>query len=195
MTASYPSSVKSFTTKVDGTTTIEASHINDLQDEVVAVQTALAVSPFTIDDTVTAGASPASVANLLDMYANILKQITGESTWYANPDTSIGSASTFVNFTYQNSWVDYGSGYNPGSYCKDKFGLVHLRGLIKNGTVGAYAVATLPTGFRPPYHQYFAQNSNGAMCSIAVLSTGAIQVAAGNNVWVSLDGLTFQATQ
>ena len=42
MAASYPSSAKSFTTKTDGAgQTIFAAHVNDLQDEVVALETAL----------------------------------------------------------------------------------------------------------------------------------------------------------
>jgi hypothetical protein len=42
MAASYPSSTKSFTTKTDGPSqTIVAAHVNDLQDEVVAVENAL----------------------------------------------------------------------------------------------------------------------------------------------------------
>jgi hypothetical protein len=38
--ASYPTSIKSFTTKIQGDT-VNASHINDLQDEVVAIETQL----------------------------------------------------------------------------------------------------------------------------------------------------------
>lgn len=38
MTASYPSAVKSFTTKVDFTDTVLAAHVNDLQDEVNSLQ-------------------------------------------------------------------------------------------------------------------------------------------------------------
>lgn len=42
MSASYPTSTKSFTTKVDGPGhTISASHVNDLQDEVVAIENGL----------------------------------------------------------------------------------------------------------------------------------------------------------
>lgn len=41
MTASFPTSVKTFSNKVDGTSPIEASHINDLQSEIVAVETAI----------------------------------------------------------------------------------------------------------------------------------------------------------
>ena len=40
--ASYPTSVKSFTTKVNGAgNTIDASHVNDLQSEVTAIETDL----------------------------------------------------------------------------------------------------------------------------------------------------------
>lgn len=39
MTASYPTTVKSFTTKVDFTDTVLAAHVNSLQEEVVALQT------------------------------------------------------------------------------------------------------------------------------------------------------------
>ena len=41
MTASYPTTVKSFTTKVDFTDTVLAAHVNSLQEEVVALQTEL----------------------------------------------------------------------------------------------------------------------------------------------------------
>lgn len=44
MAASYPGSIKSFTTKTDSSDVIRASHINDLQDEVVAVETQLGIT-------------------------------------------------------------------------------------------------------------------------------------------------------
>ena len=44
MTASYPTSIKSFTTKTDSTDVILASHINDIQNEVVAVETQLGIT-------------------------------------------------------------------------------------------------------------------------------------------------------
>jgi len=45
MPATYPSGAKSFTTKVDGPTqTIFAAHINDAQDEIVAIESALATN-------------------------------------------------------------------------------------------------------------------------------------------------------
>lgn len=44
MAASFPTSIKSFTSKTDGVDTIAASHVNDLQDEVTAIETALGAS-------------------------------------------------------------------------------------------------------------------------------------------------------
>ena len=44
MAASYPGSIKSFTSKTDSTDVIRASHINDLQNEVVAVETELGIT-------------------------------------------------------------------------------------------------------------------------------------------------------
>lgn len=42
MAASYPSATKSFTTKTDGpTSTIFAAHVNEIQDEIVALENAL----------------------------------------------------------------------------------------------------------------------------------------------------------
>lgn len=66
MSASYPTSTKSFTTKVDGPGhTISASHVNDLQDEVVAIENGLRAGLqhtllFTPDATYDLGASGAT---------------------------------------------------------------------------------------------------------------------------------------
>lgn len=45
MTASYPSSLKTFTTHVNLTETIDSSHVNALQDEVAAVESILGTTP------------------------------------------------------------------------------------------------------------------------------------------------------
>lgn len=44
MAADFPSTVKTFTTKANNVDTIDASHVNDLQDEVNAVETLLGAS-------------------------------------------------------------------------------------------------------------------------------------------------------
>lgn len=45
MPASYPASIKSFTTKVDIQDIIYASHPNSLQEEVVAIESIIGVTP------------------------------------------------------------------------------------------------------------------------------------------------------
>jgi hypothetical protein len=47
MPAVYPVAVKTFTTRVDAVDTVYAAHINDLQSEVNAVETALGAAPAT----------------------------------------------------------------------------------------------------------------------------------------------------
>jgi hypothetical protein len=45
--ANYPNSPITFTTKVDGTTVVQASDPNLIQNEVIAIGTALGLNPFT----------------------------------------------------------------------------------------------------------------------------------------------------
>lgn len=94
--------------------------------------------------------------------------------------------------SFVNSWVNFGGGYNDAGYFKDPFGIVHLRGLIKLGTVGQNAFV-LPAGYRPAARELFNVQSNGALGRVDVLADGSVFISSGNNAWVSLDGLTFKA--
>jgi hypothetical protein len=47
MAVSYPTSIVNFTTRVNTTQVIYAEHINDLQNEVMAIETALGASSST----------------------------------------------------------------------------------------------------------------------------------------------------
>lgn len=98
--------------------------------------------------------------------------------------------------TFQNSWVNYDATYNQCAYLRDPNGFVHLRGLVKTGTVGvATPIFTLPAGYRPQYIELFSTISNAALGRVDVLTDGKVAVNVGNNTWVSLDGLTFKAYQ
>lgn len=57
MTASFPSSIKSFTTKENYVTTIDADHVNDLQDEVTAIETELGINSANVPSKVISNAS------------------------------------------------------------------------------------------------------------------------------------------
>ena len=98
--------------------------------------------------------------------------------------------------SFQNSWVNYGeAGYNVAGYFKDSMGVVHLRGLIKSGTI-ARAAFTLPVGYRPPGKELIGTISNNGAGRVDVEVDGkVVPRTPSHNAWVSLDGLSFRAAQ
>lgn len=93
--------------------------------------------------------------------------------------------------SFENSWVNFdSSNYTAGSYMKDSLGFVHLRGLVKTGTIGT-TIFTLPSGYRPAKHHHFGVASNGAFGYCYITNAGAVQASGGSNTWFSLDGIRF----
>jgi len=91
-----------------------------------------------------------------------------------------------------NSWVNYNASYNSAGYFKDTCGVVHLRGILKDGTLTASAFL-LPVGYRPSKIEGFGVMSNGAFGYCWVSSDGNVVPQAGSNTMFSLDGITFRA--
>ena len=82
--------------------------------------------------------------------------------------------------TLVSRWVAYDT--RTAKYKKTQIGHVHLKGMIKNGTIGQ-TIFTLPTGYRPDealVYGYITVNTNGT-----VVCTG------GANIAVSLSGISF----
>lgn len=108
---------------------------------------------------------------------------------------------TFIEFgksgtpAYEHGWVDYGAPYFAPGYWKDPLGFIHLRGVIKSGTVGSSAF-TLPPGARPISHPGpFIVLSNGAAGRVDIGTDGTITpIAPSSNVYVVLDGIYFRLT-
>lgn len=98
----------------------------------------------------------------------------------------------WIAATYQNGWTTYGGEYAPAGYRKDAEGWVHLRGLVKSGTMGA-AIFTLPTGYLPAYRYLYVAISNGAIGRVDVPTNGQVLAVGGSNAWISLDGMSFHA--
>lgn len=101
--------------------------------------------------------------------------------------------------TLTNGWIHYGSDgtgtYNAASYWRDSFGVVHLRGLIKSGTI-AQAAFTLPAGYRPPARELFltfSGNPNPIYGRLDIAPNGQVLPWFGGNAYFSLDGVTFRA--
>lgn len=115
--------------------------------------------------------------------------------------------------TFANSWTNHSNGYNQAGYFKDSMGIVHLRGLIKSGAIGE-AAFTLPEGYRPQHRELHVAATEPEKSSIvtnplsqitkriAVTATfgrididtnGNVLIWDGNNLWISLDGITFRA--
>lgn len=105
--ASYPTSAKSFTTKTNAIDTVDASHINDIQNELAAVETDLLSDAPTYITKVTTGINAAAlsagtVANgrLSGTYTNV----TANNSTYAFGKTelalNVNSATTANNSTY-----------------------------------------------------------------------------------------------
>lgn len=95
---------------------------------------------------------------------------------------------------FQNSWVNFGTPYETAAFYKDSNGIVHLKGLIKSGTVNTIAF-TLPVGYRPLKALLFPNGSNGSIGISVIDSTGGVNPAIGSNVYFGLDGITFKAGQ
>jgi len=110
------------------------------------------------------------------------------------PD-KIADQPAWTNATYQNGWVTYDAAYGPASYWKDSLGIVHLRGMVKNGGIGT-TIFTLPVGFRPSnVTLLFVTICSGGIGRLDVVPDGQVRAIQGANPWFSIDGVTFRAEQ
>lgn len=105
----------------------------------------------------------------------------------APPDSA-----NWVTPTLAGTWVSYGAANTPG-YFKDSEGVVHLRGLVKTGTINT-TLFTLPAGYRPSRTIVRATVSNGSTLGrLDIRADGVVLPVTGSNVWYSLDNVTFTA--
>jgi hypothetical protein len=81
--------------------------------------------------------------------------------------------------------------YSPARFYKDALGVVHLSGLIKNGSAGT-AIFTLPEGYRPLESKLFIVAATGAYGEIAIFPSGQVLFAVGLAGYVSLEGISFR---
>lgn len=124
-------------------------------------------------------------AGLIDLGTGAYKCITA----------NMGHNQTFTAPTLLNSWVNNGGTYDTAGYFKDADGFVHLKGSIKSGVIPS-AVFSLPAGYTPALDKIFSTISGAGasvQASIAVKSGGQVEILSGDNAYLTLDGIKFQA--
>ena len=97
-----------------------------------------------------------------------------------------------------NGWVNYnsvapGSGFNNAAYYRDSLGVVHLRGLVANGTYGS-VILILPTAYKPLARELFCcySGSPAQLGRIDVLANGEVTMIDGQTGFICLDGIVFR---
>jgi len=106
---------------------------------------------------------------------------------------NFNSEEAWIVPAFMNGWINFDTTHNPAGYFKDSLGIVHLRGLVKNGTNNT-TIFTLPVGYRPSNRELQAVQTNlNIIGRVDILADGQVTVVSGSNVWVSLDGITFRA--
>lgn len=170
--------------KLAKTTDVTAINDTGIADGEVAVFNKTNKDIRTSDKTLPTG----DIVGTTDTQTLTNKTLT-QSSW-----TEIGSGAPAPAF--ENSWVNYDGGttFNTAAFMKDSMGFVHIKGMIKGGTISASTQAfTLPVGYRPAKKESFVVNSNWAFGVIRVTSDGKVLCENGTNAFFYLDGITFKA--
>lgn len=97
----------------------------------------------------------------------------------------------WITPSLQNSWVNYGGTWETCQYFKDNFGIVHIKGMVKSGTVGA-AIFTLPVGYRPSAEQLFPSIKDDLFGITSIAADGIVKTRLGSNGFFCLNGITFK---
>lgn len=96
-----------------------------------------------------------------------------------------------------NGWVNYGFGWAGAQYRKIH-GVVHLEGLVKDGTVafgGTGRIFTLDARYRPLADLLFEVDTGTGHGRCDVLADGTVNAVGGGNAYFTLSGIHFVAEQ
>lgn len=134
-----------------------------------------------------------------DRSANAVVITNSIETGKLRPLIQTESAYKIITPTLENGWVAFDTN-RTARFWKDQFGIVSLEGMVKSGAINA-AAFTLPPGYRPRYDLNFAGISNDAFYRLNIVGNvtanagweGYVTPKSGSNIWVSFDGISFQA--
>jgi hypothetical protein len=95
--------------------------------------------------------------------------------------TTLTAVGAWTNAVLQNGWVNLGAGWPTAQYRKVN-DMVHIRGMVGNGTAAGAPIFTLPAGFRPPSALQIATVTGSGVIGVTTLNTdGTVQASVGNN--------------
>lgn len=135
-----------------------------------------------------------AAGDLSGQYPN--PQLAPPEAWHEIAPGS-GCGPTIVGRFCSAGLTNFGEGANSVAYFKDPFGIVHLKGTVKNAaTTGATGLFYVPEEYRPAGHGAYAVAKGDELAIVDVFSDGEVaivssQLAQGQAV--SLDGLSWRA--
>lgn len=105
----------------------------------------------------------------------------------------------WITPTLLNGWANYGGTANSVGYYKDSLGTVHLRGVVRLGTMGA-TLFTLIEGYKPKTQFNLGTvgdrgNDGKVPVHVSVNPSGQVVPTSTATIWISLDGLSFPTEQ
>lgn len=81
--------------------------------------------------------------------------------------------------SFENSWVNFGSGNQVARFIKDASGVVHIQGVVKNA-VPANVIFTLPSAYRPDNYLHLSiAGKTGLAGVIGIENDGEISYVYG----------------
>lgn len=135
-------------------------------------------------------AAPNEVRTYLNNLIDDLASIGIGGTWSAGKQVATTDQEVEISATLVNAWVNsYANQF--ARYYKDNFGMVHIYGRIKSGTMtDGTTVFTLPAGYRPKETIYV----QGRGTNYQIATDGTVKIyACSANLDVGLDNIHFRA--
>ncbi len=124
----------------------------------------------------------ASVIHIdVDPEAKTLQTTSSDITYDGNTMHHDGDEEDWIAPTLLNNWVNFGPGWATAGYRKSANGDVHVRLMVKDGTLGT-SVFTLPAGYRPDATRVLAGTANGGTAARWDIDTdGSVTIVTGGS--------------
>lgn len=110
------------------------------------------------------------------------------NTWDEFADIVTSKLPERINAVLAAGWTNLGGEYQPLTYYKDQFGVVHVNGAMNKGATAGHLATTLPVGIRPLKTNIFYSNfKDGFLSEIILKADGTLSIAGPLNVTHSVN--------